>query len=68
MPSIEVVAKEAGVATATAGRALGGYGSVSGQSREAVPAVAERLGYRANSLARSIITGLTVPCQPRPDQ
>ncbi|MFG1956492.1 LacI family DNA-binding transcriptional regulator [Nonomuraea sp. NPDC049028] len=59
MPSIEVVAKEAGVSTATAGRALGGYGSVSGKSREAVLAAAERLGYRANSLARSMITGLT---------
>ncbi|MFI7439846.1 LacI family DNA-binding transcriptional regulator [Nonomuraea indica] len=59
MPSIEVVAREAGVSTATAGRALGGYGSVSAKSREAVLAAAERLGYRANSLARSMITGLT---------
>ncbi|NUW44049.1 LacI family DNA-binding transcriptional regulator [Nonomuraea rhodomycinica] len=59
MPSIEIVAKEAGVSTATAGRALGGYGSVSRKSREAVLAAAERLGYRPNSLARSMITGLT---------
>jgi LacI family transcriptional regulator len=47
------------VSTATAGRALGGYGPVSDRARERVLAAAERLGYRANSLARSMITGTT---------
>ena len=47
------------MSTATAGRALGGYGPVSDPTRERVLAAAERLGYRANSLARSMITGTT---------
>jgi LacI family transcriptional regulator, galactose operon repressor len=59
MPSIVEVAREAGVSTATAARALGGYGSVSERTRTSVTAAAERLGYRANGLARSMITGLT---------
>jgi DNA-binding LacI/PurR family transcriptional regulator len=59
IPSIVEVAREAGVSTATAARALGGYGSVSERARIAVTAAADRLGYRANGLARSMITGLT---------
>jgi LacI family transcriptional regulator len=47
------------VSTATAGRALGGYGPVSDRARARVLQAAERLGYRANSLARSMITGST---------
>jgi LacI family transcriptional regulator len=53
------VAAAAGVSTATAARALGGYGSVRPATREKVLEVAQRLGYRANSLARSMITGST---------
>lgn len=53
------VARAAGVSTATAARALGGYGSVRASTRERVLAAAEALGYRANSLARSMITGST---------
>jgi LacI family transcriptional regulator len=53
------VAREAGVSTATAARALGGYGSVRKSTRDRVLAAAEQLGYRANSLARSMITGST---------
>ena len=53
------VAKAAGVSTATAARALGGYGSVSAKTTEKVHRAAERLGYRTNSLARSMITGKT---------
>jgi len=53
------VAAEAGVSTATAARALGGYGSVREATREKVLDAAERLGYRANGLARSMITGST---------
>jgi LacI family transcriptional regulator len=58
-PTILDVARAAGVSTATAGRALGGYGPVSDHARSRVLAAAEQLGYRANSLARSMITGTT---------
>ena len=57
--TVDDVAREAGVSTATAARALGGYGSVKESTRERVVAAAEELGYRANSLARSMITGST---------
>ena len=53
------VARQAGVSTATAARALGGYGSVREATRERVMAAAEQLGYRPNTLARSMITGST---------
>jgi LacI family transcriptional regulator len=58
-PTIQDVADLAGVSTATAGRAIGGYGSVSPGVRERVSEAATRLGYRRNSLARSMITGTT---------
>jgi LacI family transcriptional regulator len=58
-PTIPDVARLAGVSTATAARALGGYGAVSEASREAVLAAAEELGYRRNELARAMITGRT---------
>ncbi|WP_229874421.1 LacI family DNA-binding transcriptional regulator [Amycolatopsis deserti] len=53
------VARAAGVSTATAGRALGGYGQVSERTRERVLAAAAELGYRPNGLARSMVTGST---------
>ncbi|MFI8994230.1 LacI family DNA-binding transcriptional regulator [Streptomyces sp. NPDC053542] len=53
------VAREAGVSRSTASRALADYGSVSPEARERVRAAAEKLGYRANQLARSMITGRT---------
>jgi LacI family transcriptional regulator len=59
MATVPDVARAAGVSTATAGRALGGYGSVSAATQERVLAAAAELGYRANSLARSMITGVT---------
>ena len=58
-PTIHDVAAAAGVSTATAARALGGYGAVSPGVRERVKAAASQLGYRPNSLARSMITGAT---------
>jgi LacI family transcriptional regulator len=58
-PTIPDVARRAGVSTATAARALGGYGAVSESAREAVLAAAEELGYRRNELARAMITGRT---------
>jgi LacI family transcriptional regulator len=53
------VAERAGVSTATAARALGGYGSVRESTRQRVAEAAQELGYRANVLARSMITGST---------
>ena len=58
-PTLPDVARQAGVSTATAARALGNYGSVSAKSRLKVEAAAAELGYRANGLARSMITGTT---------
>lgn len=51
------VASRAGVSRAQTARALGGYGSVSAAVHSRVLAAAEQLGYRANSLARSVSTG-----------
>ncbi len=59
LPTIPDVARQAGVSTATAARALGNYGSVSAATRERVSAAAAALGYRPNVLARSMITGQT---------
>jgi LacI family transcriptional regulator len=58
-PTISEVAHDAGVGRATAARTLGGYGYVSPELRERVLAAAERLGYRANALARSMSTGVS---------
>ncbi|GAA1523115.1 LacI family transcriptional regulator [Agromyces terreus] len=58
-PTISEVAAEAGVGRATAARTLGGYGYVSPELRSRVLAAAERLGYRANALARSMSTGVS---------
>ena len=57
--TLHQVAAAAGVSTATAARALGGYGSVRQATRERVVEAAQQLGYRANTLARSMITGST---------
>jgi DNA-binding LacI/PurR family transcriptional regulator len=59
MATLHQVAAAAGVSTATAARALGNYGAVKPATRERVQAAALRLGYRANTLARSLITGST---------
>lgn len=56
-PTIHDVAALAGVSTSTAARALGSYGSVSPPVRERVAEAAKTLGYRRNSLARTMITG-----------
>ena len=53
------VAAAAEVSVATAARALGDYGSVSASTKERVRAAAQRLGYRPNHLARSMVTGST---------
>ncbi|WP_167133708.1 LacI family DNA-binding transcriptional regulator [Arthrobacter sedimenti] len=53
------VAAKAGVSTATASRALGGYGRVSQATTERVRAAAAELGYQPNALAQSMIRGTT---------
>ncbi|MFP5345616.1 MAG: LacI family DNA-binding transcriptional regulator [Actinomycetes bacterium] len=53
------MAQAAGVSTATAARALGGYGPVSHDTRDRVVTAATELGYRRNDLARAMITGRT---------
>lgn len=53
------VAALAGVSSATAARALGGYGTVSPRTRDRVADAAHALGYRANGIARSMVTGQT---------
>jgi LacI family transcriptional regulator len=58
-PTITDVARSAGVSFATAARALGGYGSTSAEARHRVERAARDLGYRKNSLARSMKTGRT---------
>jgi LacI family transcriptional regulator len=55
--TVSDVAREAGVAKATAARVLGGYGVVSDRVREKVLAAAEKLEYQPNELARSMTTG-----------
>ena len=55
--TIGEVAARAGVSRAHAARALGGYGAVSEAVLSRVTAAAEELGYRANSLAKSVSTG-----------
>ena len=57
--TITDVARAAGVSTATAGRVLGGYGYTSEEKKEQVLKAAQQLGYRPNTLARSLITGKT---------
>ncbi|MEV6343194.1 LacI family DNA-binding transcriptional regulator [Actinoplanes sp. NPDC051851] len=56
--TVQDVARAAGVSVSTVSRALTG-GSVSPATREAVVAVATRLGYQPNRAARGLITGRT---------
>ena len=59
IPTLKEVATEAGVNVSTASRALsGGYG-VHDKTRNRVLAVARRLGYRPNLIARGLVTGRT---------
>lgn len=53
------VARVASVSPATAARVLGNYGAASDATRTRVHQAATELGYRANAMARSMITGRT---------
>lgn len=57
MVNIRNIAAEAGVSVATASRALTGKGRVSAATAERVRAVAERLQFQPNEIARSLYTG-----------
>ncbi len=57
--TITDVAREARVSIATVSRVMGDRASVSPELTERVRAVAERLGYRPNLLARGLATGET---------
>ena len=58
-PTIYDVAREAGVSTATVSRALNGTGRIAPATREAIEQAVERLDYRPNTIARSLVTKST---------
>ena len=59
MVTIKDVARRAGVSITTVSRALNGYPEVSPDTRRRVLAVAREMGYRANAIARSLVTKRT---------
>ena len=58
-PTIYDVARLAGVSTATVSRALNDTGEVAADKRLAIEAAVEQLGYRPNTIARSLVTRST---------
>lgn len=58
-PTIYDVAQLAGVSTATVSRALNDTGQIAPQTRIAIEAAVEQLGYRPNTIARSLVTKST---------
>jgi DNA-binding LacI/PurR family transcriptional regulator len=58
-PTIYDVARLAGVSTATVSRALNDTGQVAEPKRVAIDAAVEQLGYRPNTIARSLVTRAT---------
>lgn len=68
--SIRDVAREAGVSVTTVSHALNGKGRLNPDTRQRVRDVADRLGYRPNPAARSLVSGRTgliaaIPSLPR---
>lgn len=57
LPSIDAVAKMAGVSAATVSRVINGSKPVSPETRRRVEDSIKRLGYRANAFGRSLSTG-----------
>jgi len=55
--TISVLARAAGVSVGTVSKALNGRGQLRPQTRTAVREAADRLGFRANSLARGLLSG-----------
>src|SRR3989442_15472768 len=58
-PTIYDVARLAGVSTATVSRALNGTGQIAPATRASIEEAVERLGYRPNTIARSLVTKST---------
>jgi LacI family repressor for deo operon, udp, cdd, tsx, nupC, and nupG len=58
-PTIYDVARECGVAASTVSRAFARPGRVKAETEARIRAAAQRLGYRANPLARALPTGKT---------
>ena len=58
-PTIYDVARLAGVSTATVSRALNGTGQIAPATRATIDAAVEQLGYRPNTIARSLVTRST---------
>jgi DNA-binding LacI/PurR family transcriptional regulator len=58
-PTIYDVARLAGVSTATVSRALNGTGQIAPSTRATIEAAVEQLGYRPNTIARSLVTKST---------
>jgi LacI family transcriptional regulator len=58
-PTIYDVARLAGVSTATVSRALNGTAPIAPTTRTAIDQAVEQLGYRANTIARSLVTKST---------
>lgn len=58
-PTIYDVARLAGVSTATVSRLLNGTGQIAPATRAAIEAAVEQLGYRPNTIARSLVTKST---------
>jgi LacI family transcriptional regulator, galactose operon repressor len=58
-PTIYDVARLAGVSTATVSRALNGTGQIAPSTRTAIEAAVAQLGYRPNTIARSLVTKST---------
>jgi DNA-binding LacI/PurR family transcriptional regulator len=58
-PTIYDVARLAGVSTATVSRALNGTGQIAPATRATIEAAVEQLGYRPNTIARSLVTKST---------
>ncbi|MFL5962005.1 MAG: LacI family DNA-binding transcriptional regulator [Gaiellaceae bacterium] len=58
-PTIYDVARLAGVSTATVSRALNGTAQIAPATRAVIDAAVEKLGYRPNPIARSLVTKST---------
>ena len=58
-PTLDEVARLAGVSRATASRAINGHNRVSQKARDAVDAAVRTLGYAPNPAARSLVTRRT---------
>ena len=68
--SIRDVAREAGVSVTTVSHALNDKGRLNPETRQRVREVADRLGYRPNPAAKSLVSGRTgliaaIPSLPR---